>query len=135
MLCQYKNYIDHATALKLILNTQLIDDVSHVIINLYHHLVFQNLNINQVHPQLVNYFIQQKLYKMELLLPTHLRYHHADFCKNNNIQLSDSCDYYYKVLKHHYDIYSFISFKKIGYIEISKPIIKINPNVKFKKLK
>jgi len=120
----YKNYINHISVLSLIIDNYLIHDITQMIIHLYHHLLFDHLTTTKIHPNLIDYVINQKSYKIKLSILAHLRWVHFDFCSKNNIQISDLCS------NHHFH-FTIITCKKIGHVHLSKPIIKINNQIEF----
>jgi hypothetical protein len=72
-MSEYQFYIHHIITLKLILKHHMIDDVTHVIVDLYHQLVFNHIKyIKSIHPQLIKYFINKQSHKLQLSIPRRL---------------------------------------------------------------
>lgn len=124
MTSSYQNYVNHFIMLTMGLNKHLVNDVTKIILNLYHKQTFLNIkHWRDIEPELIDYHLQKKYNKITVYIKNNFIWPYIYFCRNNGIQLIGNGHT-------HFDGVRF-SFIKISDITLSNPMIKINSNVKF----
>lgn len=123
-------YIHHGCQLLLTLDRHFIHDISQLIIKIYHKLLFTiqldnkiYCDMTKIHNDLIKYVINQHRYKLIIRIPYYLERFHVEFCHLNHLQFCGPGQQFCT----HFDIH----VKKMVPIELSIPLITINPHVSF----